>query len=136
MRTVLLALLAGGVLVPSTAFADTGAPPPDQKALVTAPKPVADAPKVEPPTDGTAASVSAGGQLATGNSRLLAVTANGKFDMRRGANGFGASIIANYGESPTPPTSTTAPLATSTENFQGRLRYDRYLLERMSLFLI
>ncbi len=127
--TVLGAL---GALLPATASAQT--PPPDQAALVAAPKPVADAPKLlPPPTDTTAATVSAGGQLATGNSRLLAMTANAKFDMRRGANGFGAAFIGNYGQSAATP---GAPLATTTENFQGRLRYDRYILDRLSLFLI
>ena len=124
--------------VPASAFADppppSGAPPPDEKALVTAPKPVADVPKAAAPgTDTTAATVSAGGQLATGNSRMLAMTANAKFDVRRGENGFGAAFIGNYGESASGP---GAPETTTTENFQGRLRYDRYLLDRLSLFLI
>ena len=80
-----------------------GTPPPDQKALVAAPKPVADAPKADAGKDSTNATVSAGGQLATGNSRLLAMTANAKFDMRRGANAFGAAIIGNYGEGAASP---------------------------------
>jgi Protein of unknown function, DUF481 len=143
--TVLFPFLSLGILLPGAAFADTSPPPgaaqPDEKALVAAPKPVADAPKVDAPgTDSTSVALSAGGQLATGNSRLLAVTANGKLDLRRGANGFGASIIGNYGESGvlnadgTPSTHT--PFVTSTENFQGRLRYDRYILDRLSVFLI
>jgi hypothetical protein len=124
-------------LVPARAFADPpplGTPPGDEAALVAAPKPAEDAPKPPPPvTDSTTVTLSAGGQLATGNSRMLAMTANGKFDMRRGANGFGAAIIGNYGESATGP---GAPEMTTTENFQGRLRYDRYLLDRLSLFLM
>jgi uncharacterized protein DUF481 len=123
--------------VPARAFADPpplGTPPADEAALVAAPKPAEDAPKPPPPvTDSTTVTLSAGGQLATGNSRMLAMTANGKFEMRRGANGFGAAIIGNYGESATGP---GAPETTTTENFQGRLRYDRYLLDRLSLFLI
>ena len=129
------------LLAPAVAFADTGAPPPDQKALVAAPTPVAAPPKIDSKAnDSTTATVSAGGQLATGNSRLLAMTANGKFDMRRGANGFGAAFIGNYGQSAAPAAAGTpsdsTPLTTSTENFQGRLRYDRYVLDDMSLFLI
>jgi len=133
---VLLPCSSVALLTSATAFAQSaavGAPPPDEKALVDAPKPVADAPKLAPPgIYTTSATVSAGGQLATGNSRLLALTMNGKLDMRRGANGFGAAIIGNYGESALPG----APLVTTTENFQGRLRYDRYLLDRVSVFLM
>jgi putative salt-induced outer membrane protein YdiY len=125
------------MLVSGTVRADAPtavAPPPDQKALVAAPAPVAAAPKIAAPgTDTTTATVSAGGQLATGNSRMLAATANAKFDMRRGANGFGAAIIGNYGESSTTP---GVPMTTTTENFQGRLRYDRYVLDNLSIFLI
>src|SRR5882672_1943297 len=69
-----------------------GAPPPDAKALVDAPKEGPDAPKLENPSDETTATVSAGGQFASGNSKLVAFTANGKFDMRRGKNGFGAAL--------------------------------------------
>jgi hypothetical protein len=127
-------LVVGSVALPAAALADTGAPPPDAKALVAAPKAAADAPKVDTGgTDSMSATVAAGGQYSTGNSRLLAMTANGKFDLRRGANGFGASIIGNYGES---AASQTTPWTTSAENFQGRLRYDRYLVDRLSLFLI
>ena len=101
-------LLLSFTFVPASAFADPppppGTPPPDEKTLVAAPKPVADAPKAAAPgTDTTSATVSAGGQLATGNSRLLAMTANAKFDMRRGDNGFGAAFIGNYGETATGP---------------------------------
>src|ERR1700729_3312898 len=86
--------------VPARAFADPpplGPPPADEAALVAAPKPAEDAPKPPPPvTDSTTVTLSAGGQLATGNSRMLPMTANRKFEMRRGANGFGAAIIGNY----------------------------------------
>ncbi|HEX4477391.1 MAG TPA: hypothetical protein VH142_20010, partial [Polyangiaceae bacterium] len=76
-----------------------GAPPPDATELVSAPKATEDAPTIEKPTHTTTATVSAGGQLATGNSRLLAGTANGKLDLRRDENGFGAALVANYGRS-------------------------------------
>jgi putative salt-induced outer membrane protein YdiY len=120
-------------LSPSFAFADPGTPPADQKALVSAPAAARAAPTANAPTlDSTTATVAAGGQLATGNSQLLAMTANGKLDVRRGSNGYGAAIIGNYGESALPG----ASLQTTTENFQGRLRYDRYVLDELSLFLI
>src|SRR5579883_1157867 len=75
----------------------TGAPPPEAKPLVEAPVASAEAPKVEPPKNETTASLSAGGQIATGNSQLIAGTANGAFSMRRASEGFGASLLANYG---------------------------------------
>src|SRR5258708_3514074 len=53
-----------------------GKPPEEAKAMVDAPK-EADAPKTDKPTEGTSVALSAGGQLSTGNSRLLAATANG-----------------------------------------------------------
>jgi hypothetical protein len=70
--------------------------------------------------------------LSTGNSNLLAGSVNGKFDMRRGDNGFGASVVGNYGQTAL----TDDDWHVTTENLQGRLRYDRYLADRMSLFLI
>jgi hypothetical protein len=117
---------------PSDAPADpTGAPPADEKAIVAAPTGPSEAPPDDPSkaSDSTTATVSAGGQLATGNSQLLAGSGTGAFDMRRGANGFGAAVIGNYGQG-------GSPVKLSTENLQGRLRYDRYLLPPLSLFLI
>jgi hypothetical protein len=109
-----------------------GGPGPDTSALVTAPKAAEDVPAFGHAHDDTTATVSAGGQLSTGNSQLAAVTGNGIFAMRRGDDGFGASLIGNYGES---APHGSSPVDT-TENIQGRLRYDRYLTDRLSLFLI
>ena len=106
--------------------------PAEAKALAEAPKAPGDAPKNEKKVDGTNASLSAGGLLTTGNSRLLALTANGAFDTRFNGNGFGASLLANYGQGAPPG----KPIEPSAENIQGRLRYDRYLAERASVFLI
>ena len=136
MRIHLQAATLAAVLSSSAvAFADPpamGAPPPDAVTLVSAPKFDADAPKTEAPTKETTASLSAGGQFSSGNSRLIAATANGKFDMRRGSDGFGAALVANYGDSAPPG----QPLQTTAQNVQGRLRYDRFLIESTSLFLI
>ncbi|MGH7269093.1 MAG: DUF481 domain-containing protein [Polyangiaceae bacterium] len=117
----------------SAALADgtlTAAPPPDAKELVSAPTAVANVPVIATPTDSTSATVSAGGQLSTGNSRLAAATANGKFDMRRGSDGFGASLLGNYGQGALPG----QEIVETTANLQGRVRYDRYVIEQMSLF--
>jgi putative salt-induced outer membrane protein len=133
-------VIATGVVAPwllvsaiaSSQEAPTGAPPPEATAVVEAPKAAAEAPKMESPKRETTASVSAGGQLSTGNSQLLAGTGNGKFDMRRGSDGFGASLLGNYGQGA--PGGQQQRL--TTENVQGRVRYDRYLADRFSLFMM
>jgi putative salt-induced outer membrane protein YdiY len=135
MRFVTFSLLSAALSLSRSARADEpalGAPPPETTAAVAAPKANEDVPKIEAPTDETNVTLSAGGQLSTGNSRMVAATANGKFAMRRGADAFGAGLLGNYGESAAPGQS----LQVTTENIQGRLRYDRFLVDRMSLFLI
>jgi putative salt-induced outer membrane protein len=124
-----------GVTMPARAQtpAPTGTPPPDATALVTAPKDDnLSAPDLKKPLDGTSISLSAGAQLATGNTRLLAGTMNGEWDSRWGSNGIGASILGNYGQG-APPGSDVVETA---ENVQGRFRYDRYIIDQASLFLI
>jgi hypothetical protein len=127
--------LVSTVALTQTAHADdpppVGTPPPDAKPLVDAPK-ATDEPKIEHPNDGTNVTLSSGGQLATGNSRLLALTANGMFEKRFSANGIGFSLLGNYGQGATPG----QEIHVTAENIQGRLRYDRYLAEELSLFLI
>jgi putative salt-induced outer membrane protein YdiY len=137
-RSPLLLAVAAHLTVLSvlgSAFAQsvpTGAPPPEAKALVAGPTKPGDAPKIESKTDGTSVTVSAGGQASTGNSRLLALTANGAFDTRFDNNGIGVSALANYGQSAPPGEA----IKTTTENVQGRVRYDRYIIDQASFFLI
>jgi putative salt-induced outer membrane protein len=109
----------------------TAAPPPDAKAIVEAPK-ATDAPKIEKPLDGTTASVSAGGVLTSGNSRLLAISGSGLYETRFDNNAIGAAVLGNYGQG----APAGKEIQVSAENIQGRLRYDRYLIEQASLFLI
>ncbi len=113
---------------PATA---TGQAPDEAKALVTQQGETA-APDLTRPHEGTSASVSAGGQAASGNAQLFAATANGTFDMRRGMHGFGASLLGNYAEGAPPGQS----MQRTTQNLQGRARYDLYFLEEASGFLI
>jgi putative salt-induced outer membrane protein len=113
--------------------AATGTPPADAKALVAAPTVSAAPPALPPATDFTNVTLAAGGQLATGNSQLLAGTANGKYEMRRGDNGFSASVLGNYGQG---ATEAGAEQHVTAENIQGRVRYDRYFGDRFSIFLI
>ncbi len=126
-------LLASSALAQTLTVDGTpqGAPPPDVTALVTAPAKPAAAPDIDTKAnDSESATVSAGGQLSTGNSKLLAGTANAIYALRRGQNAFGASVIGNYGESAVRP---ATPVLT-TENLQGKLRYDRFLSDRLSVF--
>jgi hypothetical protein len=110
----------------------TGAPPPEAKAVVEAPKAVPEAPTIESPVSGTSVTASAGGQFMTGNSRMLAGTANGVIDSRFGADEFGAGVLGNYGQGAPPG----RQIVVTTENLQGRVRYDRYFASRASAFLI
>ena len=138
MRTIAFVLVTASALslLSRGARADgpTGAPPPDAKALVEMPKDAAAVPTIAAPTHETNASVSAGGLMSTGNSQNVAATVNGKFDMRRGTDGFGASLVGNYAAGAKPGDKFPGP--ETTENVQGRIRYDRYLIDQMSLFLI
>src|SRR5690348_10846638 len=91
------------VFVSHTAHAQpSGKPPEDAKALVAGPAAAASAPTKEDKLDVTTAAVSAGGQISTGNSRMIAGTASGEFETRFSDNGIGFSILGNYGESRAP----------------------------------
>ncbi len=134
-------LLAVGALLlsPSIARAQAPtpmgaeAPPPDAKALVTGPGKPKDAPTIAKPSlDETNASLSSGGLITTGNSKTVALSFNGLFDLRRGNNGFLTGMVANYGES-SPPGGVSA---TSVQNIQGKLRYDRYFVDSLSGFFL
>jgi len=109
-----------------------GIPQPDAKAIVDKPKGPGDAPAFDRPSDATNITLSSGGLLSSGNSRLVALTANGSFEVRRAENGIGGALLGNYGRSAAPDQA----LQTTTENLQGRIRYDRYVSDRMSLFFI
>lgn len=109
---------------------DLGKPPPEADKAVAGPGKPADAPKIVAAPEGINASVSAGGLSSSGNSKLVAFTGSGNFDWRGGKNGMGASLVGNYGES-APPGGT---MKATTENAQGRARYDRYVIDDASLF--
>lgn len=81
--------------------------------------------------DATELQLSAGGLASSGNSRSLAATSAGKFRLRRGANQVGAAIAANYAES---SVVKSQGLQTTVQNFQGKLRYDRFLAGSFAVF--
>lgn len=91
--------------------------------------------KVDKPADdakdATEAQISAGGLASAGNSRSLAATTAGKLRIRRGSNQVGAAIAANYARS---AASKEAGLQTTVENFQGKVRYDRFLAGSLAVF--
>ena len=82
--------------------------------------------------DATELKVQAGLLTATGNSRSLAGTASSTFRMRRTANELGAAAALNYARS---AAVRGEPMETTVENYQGKIRYDRFLTERIALFL-
>jgi putative salt-induced outer membrane protein len=82
--------------------------------------------------DATELKVQAGMLTATGNSRFLAGTASSTFRMRRTANELGAAAALNYARS---AAVRGEPMQTTVENYQGKIRYDRFLTERIALFL-
>ncbi len=88
-------------------------------------KPPADA------KDATELALSAGGLASAGNSRSIAATGAGKFRVRRDANQVGAAVAANFARSA--PKGSTA-LETTVENFQGKVRYDRFIAGSFAVF--
>jgi putative salt-induced outer membrane protein len=112
---------------------DLGAPPPDAKKEAAGPDKVKDALKIDKAPEGTTASLSAGGLSSTGNSKMVAFTGAGLYDSRFGKNGYGASLVGNYGRSAPPE---GGDMETTTQNLQGRLRYDRYVIDDASVFLL
>ena len=82
--------------------------------------------------DATEAKVQAGLLIATGNSRSLAVTGSTSMRLRRAMNEFSAAAAINYARSAATPEDS---MQTTMENYQGKLRYDRFVSERLSLFL-
>jgi putative salt-induced outer membrane protein len=80
--------------------------------------------------DTAEAKLQAGMLLASGNSSSLAITSLGSFRVRRGPNDFSAAAAGNYAHA-----GTGDDRKVSVENFQGKLRYDRFLTESVALFL-
>jgi putative salt-induced outer membrane protein len=90
--------------------------------------------KAEKPADdkdATELQLSAGGLASAGNSRSIAATSAGKFRVRREANQVGAAIAANFARS---AAKKGDALQTTVENFQGKLRYDRFLAGSFAVF--
>ncbi len=80
----------------------------------------------------TQLTLSAGGLMATGNARSVAVTGVGNLRIRRQANEYSAMVAGNYGRA---AVESDESMQTTVENIQGRVRYDRFLSDEWSLFL-
>ena len=134
-RQVGFCLGLGATVLSASSWAnaqDLGKPPPEAEKAVAGPGKAAEAPKIVAAPEGINASLSAGGLSSSGNSKLVAFTGSGNFDWRGGKNGMGASLVGNYGKSAPPGVS----MKTTTENAQGRARYDRYVIDDASVFLL
>lgn len=82
--------------------------------------------------DATEAKLLAGGLMSTGNSRSLAATGSGLLRVRRGANQLSAAAAVNYSRSAAKP---GEDMQTTVENYQGKVRYDRFVSKHVALFL-
>ena len=88
--------------------------------------------KPEDADDATEAKIQAGGLAASGNSRSLALTGLANLRVRRADNELSVAAAANYGRAAATPDDD---METSVENYQGKLRYDRFLSDRVAVFL-
>lgn len=76
--------------------------------------------------------VSAGGLVASGNARQIALTGSGKAKVRRGRSQFSAAAAGNYAEA---APDRDSELEASVSNLQGKLRYDYFFAEQWAAFL-
>lgn len=76
--------------------------------------------------------ISAGGLSTGGNSESLAATSSSKLRFRRDANQLSAAVVGNYGRARLEGEDDTQ---TTVENLQGRIRYDRFVSERVAVFV-
>ena len=106
------------------AAASTGATNLDESKFATTAAPTPDV------THATELDLSAGGLFNSGNARSVALTAGGRFRIRRKIHEFSAGIAGNYGRAAT----KTTPSQDTASNVQGRIRYDVFFHPRISAF--
>jgi putative salt-induced outer membrane protein len=82
--------------------------------------------------DATEAKISAGALLTTGNSRSLAATGASTMRVRREKNQLSAAAAVNYSRSAAAP---GVDMETTVENYQGKIRYDRFIAGNLALFM-
>jgi putative salt-induced outer membrane protein len=84
----------------------------------------------EESTDATEWDLAFGSLVSTGNARQISVTGATNLRLRRGDHQFGAAAAGNYGQAALPG----EDLEPTVGNVQGRVRYDYFLHERVSVF--
>ena len=114
--------------VGAQAAASAGATNLDDGKVATAGVPAADV------THATELDLSAGGLFNSGNARTMAMTAGGRFRIRRKAHEFSAGLAGNYGRASVPDADGASVSRATAGNVQGRLRYDWFFHPRISLF--
>jgi putative salt-induced outer membrane protein len=82
--------------------------------------------------DATTAELSAGGIIASGNSRQVGLTASGSARVRRSNSQGRTAIAINYAEA---AAARDRDLEPTVSNLQGLLRYDYFFAERWAAFL-
>ncbi|HET9955925.1 MAG TPA: DUF481 domain-containing protein [Polyangiaceae bacterium] len=88
--------------------------------------------KLEESKDTTELKISLGGLFASGNSKSIAANGTTKLHVRRDDNQLDAAFAANYGRAAVQGETAMRP---TVENFQGRMRYDRFVASNVALFL-
>jgi putative salt-induced outer membrane protein len=81
--------------------------------------------------DSTELKLSAGGLFSGGNSKSIAATGSTKLHLRRDKNQLDGALAANYGQA---APKGEGELETTVENFQGKIRYDRFVAEHVAVF--
>lgn len=81
-------------------------------------------------TDATEWDLAFGSLVSTGNARQISVTGATNLRLRRSDHQFGAAAAGNYGQAALPG----EELEPTVGNVQGRVRYDYFLHERVSVF--
>ena len=84
------------------------------------------------PEDSEEASVAGGGLFTAGNTRSMSITGAGQFKLRRSANQLSVDAAGNFGRASSGP---DEPMEDTVTNVQGRVRYDRFITERVALFI-
>lgn len=95
---------------------------------------VADRPAADAPDDDTVWSLSLGGTFNTGNTRSVAISTGTNLLVRRGAHQFSLSGQWTYGRASVRTAGVFGPWAQTSDNLNGRARYDYFLTDDDALY--
>jgi putative salt-induced outer membrane protein YdiY len=88
-------------------------------------------------SDETSLKLAAGASILAGNANSVGLTGSGSLRLRRSLNQYSADAAVNWGQAAVPDASgisTWDQMTQNAENYQGRIRYDRFLSRRWTLF--